>query len=153
MSAIGQSDDPLSVSHVVGITANSKGKAAADSRIFRGRVRVLQRAARKDGLLRLIKRYGAKLFPIADERVFCDDVVDRNLALYTLSVSTACDVRHRRLTSRSCSIGTCISSAISLLPRKISPVLLQQHAGIAMLAKTRSYSMRLRSNHISTLTS
>jgi len=52
----------------MGIATNSKGKATTQSRMILGRrIRVLERTARENGLLRLIKGDRAEFFPVADE--------------------------------------------------------------------------------------
>jgi len=144
--------------HLMIISPNSKRETTLNSGIARSLfLWVFQRATGNDSLLRRIKGYNSKFLPIIDEWIFGQYVVDCDLALWRLyRVSMGGRANRKKAvvsgqhTSLNFSIGTWISSAISLLPLKISPVRLQQHAGMAILAKTRSYSIRLRSNHIST---
>jgi len=136
--------------HIIVVTFDGKREAALYILTSTSR-RTPQCATRQHSFLLLIEANCAEFFPIAYQLIFYNEVVYCQLALAELAWSGhTVDVQP---TSRSDSIGTRISSAISLLPRKISPVLRQQQAGIAMLAKTRSYSIRLLSNHISTKTS
>lgn len=125
------------------ITAYRKRKTTLDDRVIWRITRVLEWARRQQRIVRRIKRNGAKLLPISYHRLFGEDLMQRNLALRDLvSICSQRKVlsgyKGDALTSRSWSTGTLISSAISLFPRKISPVRLQQHAGTAILAKTRS---------------
>jgi hypothetical protein len=136
--------------HFMVIPPDREGEAAFDCWVFRLIVRVLQRTARQESLLGLVEGNRSKLLPVVHSRLLSEDLVERNLALGWQLATVGRSHTELTLTSLNFSNGTWISSAISLFPLKISPVRLQQHAGMAMLANTRSYSIRLRSNHIST---
>lgn len=63
------------------IATNGKGEAAMQDGLLRGRVRVLEVAARQHGLLRALKGDGAEFLPVADQGVLLEDLVDRELSL------------------------------------------------------------------------
>lgn len=63
------------------IPTNRERKAAVDFWVDGAQVRVLQSAACQHGLLRTVESNGTKLFPVADELIFDNDLVDRKLAL------------------------------------------------------------------------
>ena len=138
------------------IAPNGEGEATVYLWRRSGAIRTSQGATGKNCFLRVIESNRAELLPITDKGSFSDNLMDGQLALnfgLNSQKSSCHSPRRKQHTSLICSIGTLISSASSLLPRKISPVLLQQHAGIAMLANSLSYSIKLLSNHISTRTS
>lgn len=67
--------------HVMGITTNSKRKAATQECVFRGRIRILDRAAGKNGFLIRLESNGTEFFPIADERVLSHDFMQSQFTL------------------------------------------------------------------------
>lgn len=136
--------------HVVIITSDREGEAALNPLACRIGVGAFQRAAGEHCFLGVVEGNCTELLPVANQLVLDNNFVDGKFALQKEVSILSRAGKHSTLTSRRLSIGTSISCAISLLPRKISPVRRQQQAGIAILAKTRSYSIKLRSNHIST---
>jgi hypothetical protein len=68
--------------HVVVISPDSEREAAMNLSNITTRSRTSQRAARQHSFLLLIEADSAEFFPIADELVFDDDLVNRQLALF-----------------------------------------------------------------------
>src|SRR5690242_20466812 len=98
----------------------SEREATVDFRLVCSCRRASQCTACQHGLLLLIETDGAELLPVADQLIFHNDFVNGEFSLIVLSAGFCLD--DKAPTSLSDSIGTLISSAISLLPRKISPV-------------------------------
>lgn len=70
------------------ISANSKRKAAVDDMVYAIN-RTLEGACRKQRVVGRVERDRAKLLPVPHVRVFCEDLVQRNLALmYLKSANT-----------------------------------------------------------------
>jgi hypothetical protein len=66
--------------HIVVVAPNGEREATLDC-ILRGRARNFQRTARKHGFLRVVESNSPELFPIADQLVLYDDLVNGELAL------------------------------------------------------------------------
>jgi len=124
--------------HLVVVPANPKREAAVDHMLHLV-ARALERARREQRVVGRVERDGSKFLPVPHVGVFRQDLVEGDFPLNTRQHARATPLRSTaKLTPLKSSTGTLISSAISLFPLNISPVRLQQHAGTAMLAKTRS---------------
>jgi hypothetical protein len=92
--------------HVVIVALNGEREATLDC-ILRGGTRNFQRTARKHSFLRVVESNRPKFFPIADQLILYDDLVNGKLALEHSSEYFAWGCRRARpLTSLSDSIGT-----------------------------------------------
>ena len=67
--------------HVVIVSSDRKRKAASNTITCWFGIRALQRATGEHGLLGIVEGDSAELFPIADQLVFDDDLVNSKFAL------------------------------------------------------------------------
>ena len=72
--------------HVVIVSSDRKRKAASNTVTPRVGVRTLQRATGEHGLLGIVEGDSAKLFPITDQLVFDNDLVDSKFALQRVNM-------------------------------------------------------------------
>jgi hypothetical protein len=70
--------------HIVIVAPDGEREATLDC-ILRGGTRNFQRTARKHSFLRVVESNSPKFFPIADQLVLYDDLVDGKLALESSS--------------------------------------------------------------------
>ena len=78
--------------HVVVISTDGERKAAVDGRVFRHGIRVLQAAAGKHCLLRVVESDLSEFLPVADNRLVGQNLVDGELTLM-LSLVSYCKLR------------------------------------------------------------
>lgn len=72
--------------HVVIVSSDRKRKAAGNTIACGVRIRALQRATGEHGLLGIVEGDSAELFPIANQLIFDNDLVDSKFALQRVNM-------------------------------------------------------------------